>query len=186
MFRAMFSPIIRSTWLYLQHLLVFTQVAAGWCYGWVETKSALHVPGDVFAHNQEHLTVFTVSANVHPSCCRLVLWMSWNEVSSTCFGRCFRPSLGTLDCIYSFWYYSPKLLPAGVMNELERSQLYMFRAMFLPIIRSTWLYLQFLVVCTQVAAGWCYGWVETELSRLWVIYYSKLALNVSGDVFAHH
>jgi len=28
MLRAMFSPIIRSTWLYLQYLLVFTQVAA--------------------------------------------------------------------------------------------------------------------------------------------------------------
>jgi len=25
MFRAMFSPIIKSTWLYLQHLVVFTQ-----------------------------------------------------------------------------------------------------------------------------------------------------------------
>ena len=35
------------------------------------------------------------------------------------------------------------------------SQLYMFRAMFSPIIRSTWLYLQYLVVFTQVAAGWC-------------------------------
>jgi hypothetical protein len=31
MFRVMFSPIIRSTWLYLQYLVVFTQVAAGWC-----------------------------------------------------------------------------------------------------------------------------------------------------------
>jgi len=29
MFRAMFSPIIRSTWLYLQYLVVFTQVAVG-------------------------------------------------------------------------------------------------------------------------------------------------------------
>jgi hypothetical protein len=38
------------------------------CY----SKSALHVSGDVFAHNQEHLTVFTVSSNVHPSCCWLV------------------------------------------------------------------------------------------------------------------
>jgi hypothetical protein len=27
MFRAMFSPIIGSTWLYLQYLVVFTQVA---------------------------------------------------------------------------------------------------------------------------------------------------------------
>ena len=32
------------------------------------SNSALHVPGDVFAHHQEHLTVFTVSGSVHPSC----------------------------------------------------------------------------------------------------------------------
>jgi len=43
------------------------------------------------------------------------------------------------------------------------SQLYIFRAMFLSIIRSTWLYLQYLVVFTQVAAGWRYEWVETQL-----------------------
>jgi len=35
------------------------------------------------------------------------------------------------------------------------SRLYMFRLMFSPIIRSIWLYLQYLVVFTQVAAGWC-------------------------------
>jgi hypothetical protein len=40
------------------------------------SKSALHVLGDVFAHCQEHLIVFRVSVNVHPSCCRLVSWMS--------------------------------------------------------------------------------------------------------------
>jgi hypothetical protein len=38
-------------------------------------------------------------------------------------------------------------------------QLYMFRAMFSPIIRNILLYLQYLVVFTQVAAGWCLGWV---------------------------
>jgi hypothetical protein len=42
------------------------------------SKSALHVSGNVFAHNQEHLTVFTVSGSVHPSCCRLLSRMSWN------------------------------------------------------------------------------------------------------------
>ena len=36
------------------------------------SKSDLHVSGDVFAHHQEHLTVFTVSGSVHPSCCWLV------------------------------------------------------------------------------------------------------------------
>jgi hypothetical protein len=35
-FRAIFSPIITSTLLYLQLLVVFTQVTAGWCHGWVE------------------------------------------------------------------------------------------------------------------------------------------------------
>jgi hypothetical protein len=39
------------------------------------SKSALHVSGDVFAHNQENLTVFTLSGSVHPRCCRLVSWM---------------------------------------------------------------------------------------------------------------
>jgi len=38
--------------------------------------SALHVSGDVFVHHQEHLAVFTVSASVHRSSCRLVSWMN--------------------------------------------------------------------------------------------------------------
>jgi hypothetical protein len=42
------------------------------------SKSALHVSGNVFAYHREHLTVFTVSCSVHPSCCRLVSWMSSN------------------------------------------------------------------------------------------------------------
>jgi hypothetical protein len=33
------------------------------------SKSAVHVSGDVFAQHQEHLTVFTVSGSVNPSCC---------------------------------------------------------------------------------------------------------------------
>jgi len=35
------------------------------------SKSALHAWGDVFAHHHEHLTVYTVSGSVDPSCCRL-------------------------------------------------------------------------------------------------------------------
>jgi len=58
--------------------------------------AALRVSGDVFAHHQEHLTVFTASGSVHQSSCRLVSGMSW-------------------------------LL----------QQLYVFRAMFSPIIMST-------------------------------------------------
>jgi hypothetical protein len=30
------------------------------------SKSALHVPGNIFAHHQEHWTVFTVSGSVPP------------------------------------------------------------------------------------------------------------------------
>jgi len=39
---------------------------------------ALHASGDVFAHHQEHLTVFTASDSIHPSCWWLVSWMSLN------------------------------------------------------------------------------------------------------------
>jgi hypothetical protein len=35
-------------------------------YSW----PALHVLGDVFAHHQEHLTVFIASGSIHPSCCK--------------------------------------------------------------------------------------------------------------------
>jgi hypothetical protein len=42
------------------------------------SQLAQHVWGGVFAHHQEHLTVFTASGNVHQCRCRLVSWMSWN------------------------------------------------------------------------------------------------------------
>ena len=35
------------------------------------SQSAIHVSGGVFAHHQEHLTVFTASGSIHLSCCRL-------------------------------------------------------------------------------------------------------------------
>jgi len=35
------------------------------------TQSALRVSGDVFAHHQEHLTLFRSTDIVHPSCCRI-------------------------------------------------------------------------------------------------------------------
>ena len=40
------------------------------------SQSVLHVSSDVFAHHQEHLTVFTVSGSIHPSCVWLVSRMS--------------------------------------------------------------------------------------------------------------
>ena len=40
-------------------------------------------------------------------------------ISSTCFGRKFRPSSGALDCVYSLWYNAPAMLPAGDKYEVE-------------------------------------------------------------------
>jgi len=42
------------------------------------SQSALHVPGNVFAHHQEHLTVFTASDIVHICCSRPVSWTRWD------------------------------------------------------------------------------------------------------------
>jgi hypothetical protein len=41
-------------------------------------------------------------------------------VSSTCFWRCFRPSSGAFDCIYSIWLYSPRLQPAATWVSTTR------------------------------------------------------------------
>jgi len=105
--------------------------------------------GRCFLPSSGALDCISVYGSIHPSCCRPVSWMSWN------CGRCFLSSSGALECSYRIWYCSPKLLPAGVMDELK------LRTMFSSIIRSTWLYLQYLVVFAQVAAGWCLGWFET-------------------------
>jgi hypothetical protein len=43
------------------------------------SKLAVHVSGNVFAHHQEHLTVFTVSGSVHPSCCWLATGSNLGE-----------------------------------------------------------------------------------------------------------
>jgi hypothetical protein len=41
---------------------------------------------------------------------------------STCFRRVFRPSSGALNCIYSFRYCPPILLVAGIMDEMELTE----------------------------------------------------------------
>jgi hypothetical protein len=43
------------------------------------SKSALQVSSDVFAHRHEHLTIFTVSGSVHPSCCRMAAGSNLGE-----------------------------------------------------------------------------------------------------------
>jgi len=134
MFRAMFSPIIRSTWLYLQYLVVFTQVAAGWCPEWVETeicglcgliyysKSALHVSGDVFAHHQEHLTVFTVYCvlcRLWGVCTRLTIYIVQfqliRDTSRQQPGWTLPDTVNTVKC--SWWW--AKTSPETCRADLE-------------------------------------------------------------------
>jgi hypothetical protein len=77
MFRAMFSPIIRSTWLYLQYLVVFTQVAAGWCPEWVETaKQLVDVVRHTVPDNVHQLHVQEASTYEKPEAASAV-WGSW-------------------------------------------------------------------------------------------------------------
>jgi hypothetical protein len=59
------------------------------------SKSALHVSGDVFAHHQEHLSVFTVSGGVHPSCCRLAAGTN-----------SLKPTVTIAVCLSSYYRYN--------------------------------------------------------------------------------
>ena len=50
--------------------------------------------------------IVSIIRNWWPSRCNF--WFIYlYPISSTCFGRCFRPSSGALDCIYSIWYSPP-------------------------------------------------------------------------------
>jgi len=40
-------------------------------------------------------------------------------ISSTYFVRWFCPSSGALDCVYSLWYITPTMLPAGGRQHRE-------------------------------------------------------------------
>jgi len=58
------------------------------------------------------------------------------------------------------------------------NQLYMFRALSSPITRSTWLYLQPLLLSTGIAVGWCHGWDGTAVpSHPW---YQPTAISVDN------
>jgi len=68
---------------------------------------------------------YTIIRNWWPTRCNFLVYLFayLYPISSTCFGRCFRPSSGALDCIYSFWYSPHMLLPADVTDEMELSSI---------------------------------------------------------------
>ena len=132
-------------------------------WNWPVIPSQLNMfRGDVFAHHQEHLTVFTVFASVYPICCGLVYWMSWNWVSTLPRYQMFSPIIRSTLLFTVSGSVHPSCcrlvswMSWNWVSVLPRYQI------FSPIIRRTWLYLQYLVVFTQVATRWYLGWVETE------------------------
>ena len=120
-------------------------------------------------------------------------------ISSTCFGRCPRPSSGAFDCIYSFWYCPPILLLAGVVDEMELEQhltvftasdfVHRYCCWLVSWMRwnwnSTWLYLQLLILSTDIAAGWCRGWdgTGTALDCIYSFWYCPPILLLAGVVY---
>ena len=71
------------------------------------------------AMNSEHVVKFVMTTNKMQLFWLIYLFL----VSCTYFRWRLRPSSGALDCIYSFWYWPPVLLPAGIMDEMEQFHL---------------------------------------------------------------
>ena len=59
MFWAMFPSIIRSTWVYLQYLVVSTQVAAGWCQDTQRRTTVGRTPLDEWSARRRDLYLTT-------------------------------------------------------------------------------------------------------------------------------
>src|SRR5215475_4154452 len=114
MFQAVPPPIIRSTQLYIQRLVLSNKYC---CYllSWMRWKYvALHVSGGTSAHNQEHTTVHTASVIVKQILLLSAIMDEMEIRCSTCFRRFLRPSSGAQNCTYSVRYCQPILLPAGL------------------------------------------------------------------------
>ena len=68
-------------------------------------NSALHVPGDKFAHPQEHLlTVCTAFGTVNRHCCRPVPRLRWNSIPT-------QPVGGSVGALYQKLYILSKGAP---------------------------------------------------------------------------
>ena len=131
MFRVTSSSIIRRTWLYLQHLIMSTGIAAGWCHQWDGTATILAY---LFITNQ----LYMYRATYSPIIRRTWLYLQHLILSTgIAAGWCHE------------WDGTATILAYLCITN----QLYMFRVTSSPIIRSTWLYLQHLIFPTGIAAG---------------------------------
>ena len=58
-------------------------------------------------------SILSNNINIKIDATIIILILLIISISSTCFGRLFRPSSGALDCVYSLWYKAQTMLPAG-------------------------------------------------------------------------
>ena len=56
--------------------------------------------------------------NIHSQLDATIIILLIISISSTCFGREFRPSSRALDCVYSLWCNAPTVLPAGNQDDV--------------------------------------------------------------------
>jgi len=154
----MLSPIIRSTWLYLQYLVVFFGATAPqWARASSFTKFLDHTqrrtPGgrtpldewsarrrDLYlTHNTHNKQISMPPVGFEPT-------ISAGERPQTYALDSAATGIGVFGSIHPSWCRLVSWLRWNCVS----------------IVRSTWLYLQYLVVFTQVTVGWCLGWVETQ------------------------
>ena len=152
-FRAMSSPIIMSTWLYLQRLILSTDIAAGWCHGWdvnATILACLFIPNQLYMFRAMsspiirstwlYLQRLILSTGIDAGWCHgwdgtQLFWLIYLFlISFTCFGLCLRPSSGAPNCIYSCWYCPPVLMLVGVMDKMWTQ---LFWLVYLFLISST-------------------------------------------------
>jgi len=133
-------------------------------WNWPVIPSQLNMfRGDVFAHHQEHLTVFTVFASVYPICCGLVYWMSWNWVSTLPRYQMFSPIIrSTLLFTVSGSVHPSCCRLVSWMSWNWVSTLPRYQ-MFSPIIRSTLLFTVSGSVhpsCCRLVSWMSWNWVS--------------------------
>ena len=99
----------------MQRLIDETNLRINSASSWFLLHRSAYCPGNISVTN-EWLTSASKclrNNNINSQLDATIITVLIISISSTCFGRYFRPSSAALGCVYSLWYKAPTMLPAG-------------------------------------------------------------------------
>jgi len=125
------------------------------CLKFISFWVTLHVLDGLSVHRQEFKTVHTATGICQTDTANCLVASSWQYLFDICLLWSFRPSSGVQDCTYNNRHLSDRYCQLLASKQLAVSLWHMPVAVFLPIIRSSGLYVQQQAFVIQILTTVC-------------------------------